>query len=568
MGKTTHPTSFPARPGNALCRVGVFLLALLPVLGFAASPARFVPGQILVKSRAGATETQLQSSLRRHAGVQQRVLQRQAIRVIRIAEADADALLETLRRDPSIEFAERDYLAEAALLPNDPSAQNGSQWHLAKIQSPAAWNSTTGSNIVVAVLDSGVNFQHPDLAANLLPGYDFVWDDPDPTDDFGHGTAVAGAAAAIGNNGIGGAGVAYGAKILPVKVMDAMGYAAYSAIADGIRYAVDHGARVINLSIAGSAASSTLQSAIDYAWSNHVVVVAAAGNTANSTPQYPAACAHVLAVSATTASDTRAAFSSYGSHLALAAPGENILTTSRSLANPYTTSSGTSLASPIVAASAALVASANRGLTADQIAALLEQTADDLGVIGCDTSFGFGRVNAARAVAAALSFTSPPPAIVAQPTNQVVWLGGTATFAVAATNTTAAVYQWRFNNAPIAGATNSVFARPNAQPSAAGYYSVIVANSSGSVTSQVAVLSVTLPPPPQMFPLKRTGSNAVQVSWTSIPGRTYRVQMATNLARPDWVPLTPDVEAGGPTASRTDQLDGSPARFYRVLLLP
>lgn len=538
------------------------------MLGFAAPPARFVPGQILVKTRAGATETQLQSSLRRHAGVQQRVLMRQAIRVIKLAEADAEALLETLRRDPTIEFAERDYLAEAALLPNDPSAQNGSQWHLAKIQSPAAWNSTTGSNIIVAVLDSGVNFQHPDLAANLLPGYDFVWDDTDPTDDFGHGTAVAGAAAAIGNNGIGGAGVAYGAKILPVKVMDAMGYAAYSAIADGIRYAVDHGARIINLSIAGSAASSTLQSAVDYAWSNNVVVVAAAGNNANTTPQYPAACAHVLAVSATTAGDTRAAFSSYGSHLALAAPGENILTTSRSLANPYTTSSGTSLASPIVAASAALVASANRGLAADQIAALLEQTADDLGPTGFDTSFGYGRLNAARAVAAALSFTSPPPAIIAQPTNQIVWLGGTATFAVTTTNATAALYQWRFNNAPIGGATNSILSCINAQASQAGGYSVVVANASGSVTSQVAALAVTLPTPPQMLPLTPVANGALKVSWTALSGRSYRVQVATNLSRPNWISLAPDVVAGGTVASVTDQPNGTPARFYRVLLLP
>lgn len=544
------------------------LFSLLPAGVISAAPARFVPGQILVRTRSAATETNLTSTLRRHAAVQRRMLHRQNVRVIQVSEAETEATMEALRRDPNVEFVERDFIAEAALVPNDPAALNGTAWHLPKIQSPLAWNVSAGSNVVVAVLDSGVNFQHPDLAGNLLPGYDFVWDDNDPSDDFGHGTAVAGAVAAVGNNGIGSAGVAYGSKILPVKVMDSLGFASYSAIADGIRYAVDRGARIINLSIAGSSPSSTLQGAIDYAWRSNVVVVAAAGNYANSTPQYPAACAHVLAVSATTSNDTLAAFSSFGPHLALAAPGENIFSTMRSLSNPYGYGNGTSLASPIVAATAALVASANSKLSNDQIATVLEQTTDDLGAAGFDNSFGFGRVNAQRAVDAALVFTATPPAIVAQPTNQTIWLGATATFAVATTNSTPVVYQWRFNNLPISGATNSVFARTNAQATAAGNYSVIVANSSGSVTSQVAALSITLPPPPQMLPLTRTSSNALNVAWTAIPGRSYRVQVATNLSQPDWTALTPDVVASDSIASKVDLLNGSPARFYRVLLLP
>src|SRR5262249_25963995 len=151
----------------------------------------------------------------------------------------------------------------------------GSEWHLEQIQAPQAWNLTLGrANIVVAVLDSGVDATHPDLATQLLPGYDFVFNDADPADDFGHGTAVCGTVVAAGNNGAGVAGVAFGCRVLPVKVMDATGFAFYSTIAQGIFYAVDAGARVINISIAGSSPSSTLQDAINFAWDHNVVVVA------------------------------------------------------------------------------------------------------------------------------------------------------------------------------------------------------------------------------------------------------------------------------------------------------
>ena len=147
-----------------------------------------------------------------------------------------------------------------------------------------AWNFTTGlSNVIVAVLDSGIDASHPDLAGRILPGYDFLDNTNNTSDDFGHGTAVSGTIVAEGNNGLGVAGVAYSTRLLPVKVMDSSGFA-YSCIAEGIRSAVDQGARVINISIAGDSPSSVLQDAIHYAWSNNVIVVAAAGNNANNTP--------------------------------------------------------------------------------------------------------------------------------------------------------------------------------------------------------------------------------------------------------------------------------------------
>lgn len=403
------PRRAPPRGSGFNWPARLFLVLTLASISSAA-PARFVPGQILIKPRRETAETDFDARVSAHGGWQRRSLHRLNVRVVNVPEERAEAVLAALRRDPAIEFAERDFVAEAAFLPNDTYVVSGAAWHLAKIQTPRAWDFTRGaSNVIVAVLDSGINAAHPDLAGKILPGYDFVWDDSDPADDFGHGTAVAGIAAASGDNGLGVAGVAFGSRILPVKVMDASGNAAYSTLAQGIRYAVDRGARVINISIAGNAPSATLQEAINYAWSNNVIIVAAAGNNANSTPQFPAACENVLAVSATGADDTLASFSSFGGHIALAAPGENIWTTARDLASLYVNLRGTSAASPIVAGVAALVAAANTTLANTDIVSLLKQNADDLGVAGIDGSFGHGRVNAARAVAAAAGNPAEPP---------------------------------------------------------------------------------------------------------------------------------------------------------------
>jgi thermitase len=482
-------------------------LFFLPAPAVAAPPG-FVPGQILIKPRSNVSEAEVESTLRRHSVTQHHFFQRLNIRAVRLPEANAAGVLEALKHDPAIEFAERDYLAEAAWIPNDPFVLNGTEWHLDKIQAPLAWTVTTGnSNVVIAVLDSGINANHPDLAGNIIPGYDFVSNDTDTTDDFGHGTAVSGVIAAAGNNGIGVAGVAFGATILPVKVMDAAGFAAYSTIAQGIHYAVDNGARVINISIAGAAPSSTLQDAVNYAWSNNVVVVAAAGNNGNDTPQYPAACEHAVAVSATSADDSLALFSSFGQHIALAAPGVNIFTTSRDLANPYGSWSGTSLASPMVAAAAALAAAANPALDNFQIITLLEQTTDDLGPTGFDNSFGFGRLNVARAVAVAtgVSLETPAPPPAAPPpvinlsislTNHQVALGANVAIninaAAGSTNNFLASVGLFLNGAPF-----SFFSAPpftlNWKPLIAGNFSLtaVAMDDAGlCATSSVVPLSV------------------------------------------------------------------------------
>lgn len=384
-------------------------------LAASGAPLQHVPGQILVRVKDGAAPKILSKHLASPASATTRVLKHRNIRVLKVADEQVETLLANLRNDPDVEFAERDFVAQAAALPNDTYAVTGEEWHIARLQLPAAWDVTTGNqNVIVAVLDSGVNSAHPDLAGQLLPGQNFVYGGTDVTDDFGHGTAVAGTIAAVGNNGVGVAGVAFGCRVLPLKVMDFSGFATYSDIAEGIQYAVDQGARVINLSIAGDSPSVTLQSAIDYAWSNNVVVVAAAGNNANSVPQYPAACNHVVAVAATDEGDMLASFSSFGSYVTLCAPGVDIWTTQRNPANPYGAWRGTSFASPMVAGVAALVISVNSALTADQIAEVLKQTADDLGPAGYDEVYANGRVNALKAVAAAsaLPGASAPPVVV------------------------------------------------------------------------------------------------------------------------------------------------------------
>jgi subtilisin family serine protease len=356
-----------------------------------------LPGRLLIKSAAGSTKTQLDARLKSHGAKRLREIPSTGVQVIEVDDAQLEKVLADLGRDPAIAFAEPDYLTQAHWVPNDPLAISGAAWHLAKVSAGSAWDIATGTDsVVVAVLDSGVNAAHPDLAGRLLAGWDFVSNDSDPQDDFGHGTAVSGVVVGAGNNGLGGAGLAFGCRVLPVKVMDATGTASHSAVAAGIEYAVAQGARIINLSLGGDRNSATLQGAIDFAWSRGVLVVASAGNTGGTAPQYPGACNHVLAVGASTPQDLRARFSTYGGAVTLFAPGTGIWTTDADLNSPYTAWDGTSFSAPLVAGAAALALSAAADLTPTQLTEALRAGADDLGDPGVDAVFGHGRLNARR----------------------------------------------------------------------------------------------------------------------------------------------------------------------------
>src|SRR5438105_1647275 len=273
-----------------------------------------------------------------------------------------------LATSPVVENVEPNRIRKADMVPNDPRYSSQASY-LQEMHLPDAWDTTTGNDsMILAITDAGWQLNHPALAGRRVPWGDFDNTDPTPDDDFGHGTMVAGIAAAITNNGQGVSGGAWRGKIMPVKVLDSQGSANDDDIAAGITFAVDHGASVINLSLGGPGASTTLQTAVDYATSHNVVVVAAAGNdgdqgvTAATTPHYPAACNGVISVGATDAAANHASWSSYGSWVDVVAPGVGIVSTTRpTSSNPslYVSGSGTSFSSPLVAAVAFLMRSAD-----------------------------------------------------------------------------------------------------------------------------------------------------------------------------------------------------------------
>ena len=330
--------------------------------------------------------------------------------------ADVQAKLD---RSPVVSEVGPNTIRHAAAVPNDPSFTSQSSY-LQTVHLPDAWNITTGnSQMILAILDSGVYFNHPDLVGRLVPGWDFVNNDSDPSDDYGHGTMVAGVAAASTNNGRGVAGATWQGKIMPVKVLDAKGQADDNNIAAGIKWAVDHGASVINLSLGGPGeGTGILQQYVDYATSRNVVVVAAAGNdgdqgyAAATAPHYPAACNGVIAVGATDAVGNHAPFSSYGNWIDVVAPGDMtnsnandglITTMSPTSSNgfaQYGAAAGTSFSSPLVAAVAFLMRSADPNASANTIASRLIGSARDLGTAGFDIVYGAGMVDATAALAA------------------------------------------------------------------------------------------------------------------------------------------------------------------------
>jgi len=320
----------------------------------------------------------------------------------------AAAVESALASSSVVDTVEPNRIRHADLVPNDPRYANQAAY-LQEMHFPDAWNTTTGNDsMILAIVDSGVQLNHPDLAGRLVPGHDFVNNDASPDDDFGHGTMVAGIAAAVTNNGQGVAGGAWRGKIMPVKVLDSQGSATDENIAAGITFAVDHGATVINLSLGGPGASDTLQTAVNYATSHNVVVVAAAGNdgdngfTAATTPHYPAACDGVIAVGATDSSGNHASFSSYGSWIDVVAPGKGIVATAKPTSSnnfsQYGSGDGTSFSSPLVAATVFLMRSVDPNANQATIRQRLMATTDDLGTAGFDSVYGAGMVDAAAAV--------------------------------------------------------------------------------------------------------------------------------------------------------------------------
>ncbi len=318
----------------------------------------------------------------------------------------------------AITFAEADIVLSGTYSPNDPDFGNPDRSYAPQLLDvETAWDYTTGaSDVVVAVLDTGLALVHPEFAGRIVDGYDFINDDAEPSDDHGHGTHAAGIIAAAADNGQGTAGICPNCSIMPIKVLDQSNIGNWSGVAQGVLYAVDHGADVINLSLGADRKSRTVTSAIEYAQENDVLVVAAAGNHGRDDLFYPAATDGVLGVGATDEKDARWALSNYGSYIDLVAPGHIIYSTYHDLDNVYggyAFMSGTSMASPQVAGTAGLILSRNPALHADEVAVLLTGTALDLGDTDWDPKFGYGRVSAGQAlIAASALITDDDPAEV------------------------------------------------------------------------------------------------------------------------------------------------------------
>jgi thermitase len=394
----------------------LLLLFLWPANAFAAPPGvggtdeNFSPDEILVKFRAGTTPAEAAQIHGQFGSHVKEVIPGIGVEVVTVPNGKALEKAKGYAAHGKVLYAEPDYQAEAVGTPNDPWFSN--QWGMTKIQAPEAWSITTGNAAIkIAILDTGIEPGHPDLAGKILDAVNFTSSNT-TADVDGHGTHVAGIAAANTNNAMGVAGLGYNSSLLNVKVLGDDGNGAYSWIAKGIIWAADHGAQVINLSLGGTSASLTLEDAVNYAWSKGALVVATAGNNANTTPFYPAYYTNAIAVAGTDSLDRLAGWSDYGDWVDVAAPGVNIVSTI--INSGYGYKSGTSMAAPFVSGLAALafavVTDTNgNGLLNDEVRTDIQNNADDIGVSG----IGRGRINAYKAIQAA---STPPPPDTQAPT--------------------------------------------------------------------------------------------------------------------------------------------------------
>jgi len=412
-----------------------------------AATARYVPNEVIVKFKRGVTDDAVRNVLTSHRAFLAYTSPFAGFHRIRIPRTiRVEQMVELLQKNADVEYAVPNSIVYAHMVPNDP-LYSPYQWNLddrppgsnpyggangGGINLEPAWDISTGSGVVVAVLDSGVAYENnrpnyeqaPDLAdTNFVDGWDFISNDSHPNDDNSHGTHVTGTIAQSTNNSLGVAGVAFGCSIMPVKVLNRNGQGSLQQLVDGIYFAVNNGADVINMSLGfppGYDPGQPLKDALDYAYDHDVAVVCSSGNDYASTVSYPAAHWTTIAVGATRFDETRVAYSNYGTALDLVAPGGDLSVNQNGDAyndgilqntfNPdtqypkvfsYWFFSGTSMAAPHVSGVAALLL-ANGLATPDDVRHAMESTAEDKGAAGWDSQYGWGIVDAYAAL------TAPP----------------------------------------------------------------------------------------------------------------------------------------------------------------
>jgi subtilisin family serine protease len=366
----------------------------------------FVKDEVLVKLGSGAMFSELEELLKDYGQLIPTQLRTIDVILIKVPEGQVLRTIEELEKIPGIEYAEPNYLAYAVGTPDDPAWNK--QYGLRRIRAPQGWDHDTGSAaVVIAIIDTGVALGHPDLNPKIVSGYDFVNDDSNPSDDNGHGTHVAGIAAASTNNSFGVAGVSWGARIMPIKVLSSSGSGSYANVAAGMVWAVDHGARVLNLSLGGTSPSGVLRDAVNYAYIHGAVTIAATGNNGTGFVLFPARLSHVIAVAATDHSNNHVSFSNYGSQVDLSAPGLSIWSTE--LGGGFSYRDGTSMSTPFVSGLAAILVGIPRPYSPDLIEYEMESTARDLGTVGRDNFYGYGLIQLDKAITLALQSVQKAP---------------------------------------------------------------------------------------------------------------------------------------------------------------
>ncbi|HEY3281201.1 MAG TPA: S8 family serine peptidase [Armatimonadota bacterium] len=398
-----------------------------------------IPGRVLVGMQWGHSVSELTAA---GETVSKEILNL-GVAVVAVPVGTENAALKRLGALPGVEYAEKDRQVVALRIPSD-TYYGSNQWNLTLDGAPNAWDITTGgTGVTIAIVDTGIDSTHPDLSGKVLSGYNATTGTTGiPTDTDGHGTHVSGIAAATGDNGTGIAGVSWGARILPVKVLGRNGVGSDSDVADGVQWAADHGANIINMSLGDSAYSSTSDRAVQYAWNQGCLIVAAAGNDyQNGNPtSYPAALSHVIGVGALNDSGLRASYSNTGSYVSVTAPGGDpssnqdnnkrhwiFSTWPRSLGSSYAMLAGTSQATPQVSGLAALIWSENPSLTNAQVRDAIQSTAvPPTGVSGKTNSYGYGRVDFGKALLSVSqqSTVQAPSLILTSPASLAV-VGGT-----------------------------------------------------------------------------------------------------------------------------------------------
>ena len=439
----------------------------------------FVQGEVLVKFKAGVNKAAIAAVHRRHGTATIYTSPFARFKRVRTPKGKTVAqMVAALRKEPSVEYAEPNSICHAFMIPNDPYYPD--QWHLddssqsnpyggangGGINVEPAWDVSQGEGVIVAVIDTGVAYedyhgykQAPDLAnTSFVAGYDFVGDDTHPNDDDGHGTHVTGTIAQSTNNATGVAGVAFKCSIMPVKVLNKRGIGTAATVAQGIYFAADNGAKVINMSLGWPVTNGvpydpgdTVRNAVAYAYNQGVTIVCASGNDGQDAVGYPAAYDdYCIAVGATRYDETRPAYSNYGSSLDIVAPGGDVGVDQNNdtyadgvLQNTFGTDpkdfgywfyEGTSMAAPHLSGVAALIIAL--GVTdPDDVRFILESSAEDKGDPGWDSQYGHGLVDALAAVLAAGPPNQPPTVSITTPAHGATFeTGATITFAGTATD--------------------------------------------------------------------------------------------------------------------------------------